>query len=378
MFRATRVSGWAFLFCVGVGLSVRPARADNTPAISVSGFLDLYYQYDFNRPIAGTSVGGRAFDIKHNSFSLALAEVNAVKAPGNGSQVGFTVTGTVGKNADLLNLTEPGGANTYKYLQQAYITYVTKSKTPATVDFGKFTTWIGNEVIESPNNDNYSRSFLFTLGEPSYHSGVRLSAPLTPHLTGTAYIVNGWSEVEDSNSGKTGGATLAYAPSAKLTITGNWIGGHEGGNAVNPAGSFGGIGFATPGARDVQMADLIAVYQATPKLKLAANADYTTAANDHGNGGHWSGEVVYGRMQMTAKNAAALRVEHFEDTNGLRTGTPVTLHSVTATYEMTPEPSLLSRVELRYDAANNDFFPGHDGAPRKNQTTLTIAQVVKF
>jgi hypothetical protein len=373
MFRARKVGGWAILVCVGAAIPVRPARADNAPAISVSGFLDLYYQYDFNRPIVGTSVAGRQFDIKHNSFSLALAEVNAVKAPGNGSQVGFTVTGTVGKNADLLHATEPGGVDTYKYLQQAYVTYLTKSKTPATVDFGKFTSWCGYEVPDSPSNDNYSRSFLFTLGEPAYHTGVRFGAPLTSKLTGTAYIVNGWSD-----SGKTGGATLAYAPSAKLTITGNWMGGHEGGNAVNPAGSYGGIGFATPGTRDVQMADLIAVYQPTPKLKLAANADYTNAANGQGNGGHWSGEALYGRMQMSAKNAAALRIEHFEDTNGLRTGTPVTLHSVTATYEMTPEPSLLSRVELRYDASNNDFFPGHDGAPRKNQTTLTIAQVVKF
>src|SRR5262249_9673073 len=136
-----------------------PAPANTPKEWSISGFLDWYYQYAFNRPPVGTNLAGRLFDVKHDSFSFAVLEVNVVKTPTDKIPIGLTLTGTVGKNADIVHATEPGGTNTYKYLQQAYVTYVTKGKTPVTIDFGKYATWIGYEAIESVSNDNYSRSF---------------------------------------------------------------------------------------------------------------------------------------------------------------------------------------------------------------------------
>ena len=40
-------------------------------------------------------------------------------------------------------------------------------------DFGKFVSPLGNEVIETKDNWNYSRSLLFTLAVPYYHMGMR-------------------------------------------------------------------------------------------------------------------------------------------------------------------------------------------------------------
>src|SRR6185369_5025085 len=119
--------------------------------------------------------------------------VNVNKGTSAGSPVGFTATATLGKTADLVHFTEPGTANTYKYLQQIFGTYLIPGKTGITIDFGKFVTSHGYEVIESPSNDHYSRSLLFLYAIPFYHMGLRANIPITDKLSGQLHLVNGWN-----------------------------------------------------------------------------------------------------------------------------------------------------------------------------------------
>jgi hypothetical protein len=41
------------------------------PKVQVTGFVDIYYGYNFN----GVDPSLRTFDVQHNAFSLSLAEV---------------------------------------------------------------------------------------------------------------------------------------------------------------------------------------------------------------------------------------------------------------------------------------------------------------
>jgi len=71
----------------------------------------------------------------------------------------------------------------YKYLQQIYGTYIVGSKKPITIDFGKFVTHMGYEVIESSSNDHYSRGLLFSTTQSRlYHAGLRFSLILSRRL----------------------------------------------------------------------------------------------------------------------------------------------------------------------------------------------------
>jgi hypothetical protein len=349
------------------------------PKINLSGLIDTYFQYSFNHPAAGAGVGGRQYDVKENSFSVAVAQLNVNRAVTPENPLGFTATLTVGKNADLVHATEPGGTNTYRYLQQLYGTYLINgsSSRPITLDFGKYASWIGNEVIESVNNDNYSRSFLYTFGQPIYHAGLRASTPLSSNLTGSLYVVNGWNEVEDSNGGKTLGATLAINSGKPISAIVSWIGGDEGSATANGAGSFGGVGFATTGIRNVQMVDFIAAWQASSKLKFVVNADYAAAKGKGAPGGNWNGVDVYGRYQLTPTGAIAIRLDHFEDSSGLRTGTAQNLNSITATLETIVRSNLVLRLEFRHDKAGKMLFPSGGGG-RSEQDTLTLAGVIKI
>ena len=361
-------------------LACSPARADDAPPkTTVSGILDFYYMYNMNHPRVGALAGGRAFDVKNDSFSFSLLKVDVVKPVGKGSPVGFTLTGTVGKTADIVHSTEPGGMNTYKYLQQVYGTYVVgNGKMPITVDFGKFVTWHGYEVIGSTSNDNYSGSLLFTFAIPFYHAGIRATIPLSDKLTAGLYLVNGWNDVEDSNGGKSYGASLAFTPSKPLSLTLNYLGGDEGSMTANGVGSFGGIGFPTPLILNTQLVDLVAVWTPTAKIKLGANVDYASAAKSGAADGNWSGEAVYFKYQFKPSTYLCLRAEHFEDNNGLRTGAAQNVNEITVTLDHAWKANLVTRLEFRHDHAGAaGFFPSGGGGSR-DQDTISLSHVVKF
>jgi hypothetical protein len=341
--------------------------------VKFGGFLDGYYQYDLSRPANGDSVNGRGFDIAHNRPNLAFAELDASLDP---NPFGFTVQLYAGRGPELIHLAEPGGRNKYRWIRQAYGTYVTPGKTPITVDFGKFDTWIGYEGIDNRYQDEYSRSFNWTYSEPTYETGLRVTAKLTPKLNGALYVVQGWNEVEDGNGGKSVGIGLTYSADDKTSLTLQNHFGDEGSNTANDAGSYGGIGFANPGVSRVNILDFIVSRQVTPATKIAFNVDYANS-DSAPNRGKWNGEVLYVRHQLKPNQALSGRLERFEDSDGLRTGAPVQLYSATATFDYTFTKNITGRFELRHDLASQSFFNSNSG-PKTNRTTLTAAAVVKF
>src|SRR5436309_5327290 len=84
-------------------------------------------------------------------------------------------------------------------LEEAYGAYKVPLGSGLTVKAGKFVTLLGYEVIESPNNLNFSRSFLFGLAIPFTHVGALLSYSPTERLTVTAGPVVGWDVAKDNN-----------------------------------------------------------------------------------------------------------------------------------------------------------------------------------
>ena len=63
----------------------------------------------------------------------------------------------------------------YKNIEEAFGSYLAPVGKGLQIDVGKFVTNAGAEVIEAKDDFNYSRSLLFQLAIPLYHSGVRLT-----------------------------------------------------------------------------------------------------------------------------------------------------------------------------------------------------------
>lgn len=333
----------------------------------LSGFVDVYYGYNFNTPKSDTNILNfdnplRNFDTKHNQFSLNMMKLVLEKKPTEDSRLGFRTDLAFGPATEIVHAGEPGGRDFIRYLQQAYLSYLAPVGKGLQIDFGKFVTHSGLELIETKDNWNYSRAQIFGLG-PYYHFGVKATYPIHDKVTVMGGVVNGWNNVIENNTRRTFIAQVTVKPTDKLAIIHNYTGGPEQADNIEDTR---------------HLFDGIVTFNATPKISLATNYIY---GFDRVNGAkvHWTAIAGYAKFQLTDKLAFAPRFEVFRDNDGAPfiTGTKQTLKGITLTGEYAIKDGLFARLEYRRDQSNKRFFPsGPDGV--KNQDTLTLGVVYSF
>ena len=234
------------------------SQSAQSQSVTYTGLIDTYYDYNFAGPSSNTNAL-RNFDVNTNSFTLSQVELVIQKATSVSSPIGFRMDLDYGTTNDIV---QPATTSTLSTVQQAYVTAVLPVGGGLTVDAGKFVTHMGNEVIESNVNWNYSRSYLFAYAIPYYHTGMRFTYPVFSNLTATLHVVDGWNSETDAVKSANLGATLNYAATSSTGIIFNWIWGHTGYEI---------------GARNVY--DFIVSQTVTDNLSLALNADYGEAGN---------------------------------------------------------------------------------------------------
>ena len=353
-------------------------------AVTYSGLLDGYYQINFQRKNPNPT---RAFDY-HNNFGFSLAELNVTRTAGKGLPFGFTGTFTLGDTPPVVQATEPGNRDGFKNIQQLYLTY-----TPhllgrdVAIDFGKFVTSFGNEVIESTSNDHYSRGLLFFYAIPFYHAGFRFATPISSKISFTGGIVNGWNNVREDNDAKSFFVSFAWNPNSIFSGVFNYMGGAEG------VGTYGSVATLDKSYISTNLYEFVPTFKLGSKLKLVgdivlgdgAGTTPITTGNTTINGrisGNWLGLAAYAKYQWSPQIATALRVEQFEDMPGagnfgLRTGNTgyTKLRSFTVTAEYAAFHSkLITRLEYRHDKTSQNFF----GTGKSDQDTLSLSEAYKF
>jgi len=187
--------------------------------ITVGGYLDEYYQMNFNQPestgFTGAPDGMRAFDTTSNEFTFGGGELT-LKQSDSASGTGYFVDLLMGPAAGIYNA---DGANLDSLeIGQAYVTQAFGN---ATFTLGKFGTPVGYEVTYIPSNANFSRSLLY-FNEPLYHVGLELAYALPMSWTATGWIDDGNSSDGAGTSGRDYGLQLAYAGIKNLNLTGTW------------------------------------------------------------------------------------------------------------------------------------------------------------
>jgi hypothetical protein len=337
-----------------------PSPAPEAPAVEVTGFVDTYYGYNTNKPV-GDNTLYRNFDTKHDQAAISLIELALEQKPATGHAVGFRVDLDFGPTTDIVHASEPGGAEVYKNFEQAYVSYLAPLGKGLQLDAGKFVTPAGAEVIEAKDNWNYSRSLLFALAIPYYHTGLRATYSPSDKASFAGYLVNGWNNTVENNHGKTLGASVTLKPAGALSIVENVLWGPEQKDDTSDKR------FLT---------DTVVTVTATPKLSLMANYDY---GQDKVTGStvSWQGLAVYARLQATPNWALTPRFEFFKDEDGFMSGTAQTIKEFTLTSEQKLGGALLTRLEFRHDFSDKAVFT-KDGLPVKDQTTFTLGIVYAF
>jgi Putative beta-barrel porin-2, OmpL-like. bbp2 len=284
----------------------------------------------------------------------------AVAKPGDaGFRVDLTVGGAIPEKTQSFGLSVGQSAD----LQQALLSYILPVGTGLRLDFGKFVTHMGYEVIEGYDgyNDNYSRSFLFNYAIPFTHTGAKVTYARSERLSAMLMVVNGWDNVRDNNSGKSVGAQLTLVPVSPLTVYLNYIGGPEKTD--------------TSGFRRNTF-DVVANWKVLKQLTLGVNGDYGVESGASltkpGDDAVWKGIAGYARYDVTNRFTLALRGETLRDEGGTRLGTgaaaTVTEATLTPTCKFTDR--FLFRGDVRFDRSNRDIFVKRGGARRDSQTTF--------
>ena len=341
-----------------------PAPAPPPPSIftvgkvDISGSVDGYYTLNFNHPQTGTN-GLYNFNFDGNAASLNLAKITFEMAP---APVGFRLDIAGGKAMKWISATDPA-PGAFRYMEQAYISFKPPKAKGLEVDFGKFVTAMGAEVIETKDNWNYSRSLLFAWAIPYYHMGVRMSVPVGKHFTGGIHVVNGWNNLWDNNTGKSVGF-MGNVNVGKVTWSNNYMMGPEKTDT-------------NKGYRHVY--DSTVLVNANAKTSFYLNFDYGLDRRIGGGSDKWGGVAGAFRYQASSKVAVASRLEWFKDATGFNTGVPQNAREFTLTLEHKSTNWLLSRVEYRHDWSDKNYFDrGRGQMVYKNQPTLTIGMIAYF
>ncbi|MFB3778744.1 MAG: porin [Bryobacteraceae bacterium] len=350
-------SAKCFLMSIAIlGMALQAgAQTWSAGEINFSGLIDGYYNLNFNHPDSATNQL-RNFDVKANQFSLNMAKLTMEHTA---DPVGFRFDLGFGEAFDMVNGAD---SSAVRNVEQAYVSLKPPAAKGFQLDFGKFVTSAGAEVIETDANWNYSRSLLFAWTIPYYHFGVRTSVPMGKYFTGGVQLVNGWNNVVDNNSGKTVGLTGSLA-AGPVTWANTYYAGPE------KAGT-------NDGWRHVY--DTTFLVNGS-KASAYFNFDYGADKNVSAPSSVWYGFAGAARFALTDHIAVSPRLEWFNDRDGFSTGAAQKLKEFTLTAEYKWAEGLLSRVEYRRDWSDQPFFDrGVSPAASKCQTTLLAGFVAYF
>ena len=157
----------------------------------MDGLADSYYLYNFTgEPQPPRPDRSAQFDLNSNAFTLNYAKVAfGVSA----DKVGLRFDLGYGATGSIVNAANPQIRTADPFLvQQAYATFAPVKG--LTIDFGKFVTTAGAEVIEANKNWLYSRSIAF-FNIPLLHSGLRVNYKVNDMISLQGSVVNGWNGV---------------------------------------------------------------------------------------------------------------------------------------------------------------------------------------
>ena len=233
-----------------------------------------------------------------------------------------------------------------------------------TIDFGKFVTPAGAEVIENKDNFNYSRGLLFALAIPYYHAGFRVGYAVNDKVSVTGYLVNGWNNVIENNGDKTVGVSLGLKPNAKTGVFVNYLVGKE---------------FASERRRRRHPQPARHRRQPMRSTTRPACSPTSTTAATTSTARPWTGTAWRWALkyQATDKFAVSPRYEWFVDDDGFATGLAQTLQEITLTGEYKATGGLITRFEFRSDFSDEDYFIKDDGL-KSSQPTASVSFIYAF
>ena len=335
------------------------AQANNaTSPITLSGYLETYYSYDFANPLNHNRPSFIYSHNRHNEVNLNLAFIKAAYKKDIVRANLALATGTY-MNANLS--AEPG---VLKNIYEANAGVKISKTKNIWVDAGVFASHIGFESAISKDCWNLTRSMLAD-NSPYYESGVKVSyTSANEKLFLSGLILNGWQRIQrvDGNNTPAFGHQLTYKPSAKVTLNSSSFIGNDKPDSVKQMRYF---------------HNFYGQFQLSSVLALTAGFDIGAEQKAKGISRYnsWYSPVVIVKISPNTKSHVALRAEYYSDENGviIASGTPNGFKTwgYSVNYSYAIRENILFCIEGRGLSSKDKIFQKNMQATNTNFFTTT-------
>ncbi|MGQ0829795.1 MAG: porin [Bacteroidota bacterium] len=321
-----------------------PAQSDTStikPEIKLSGFIDMFYAYDFNEPTTNYRQNFLYNHNRHNEFNLNMGiikvAVEHTKYRANiALQAGTYPTDNYAAEPAML-----------KHVYEANAGISLSKKNNLWVDAGIFASHIGFESAISIDNWTLTRSLLAD-NTPYYLSGIKLTHT-TKNLELVALVCNGWQRIQkvQGNSLPSFGTQIKYSHDKKIMF--NWS-------------TF--IGTDSPDStRKMRyFNNFYGQFQFNKKIGLIAGFDigFQQFAKGSSNYNTWSSPVVIIKYSFNDYWATAIRGEYYSDNKGVIIPT-FTINGfqtsgTSLNIDYTPQENVMCRLEGRLLNSKDKIF----------------------
>ena len=341
------------------------AQTDTTKnPLTISGYLETYYNYDFGKPENNTRPKFIYSHNRHNEVSLNLGFIKAAYLTSNVRGKLAFMTGSY-TNANLAN--EPG---VLKNIFEANAGFKLSKTKNLWVDAGIFASHIGFESAIGKDCWNLTRSILAD-NSPYFESGAKISyTSNNEKWFVSGLLLNGWQRIQriDGNSTPAFGHQLTFKPSSKVTLNGS---------------SF--IGSNKPDtAKQMRFFhNFYGIFQLSEKIGLTFGFDIGAEQKAKGSSDYnsWYSHVAILKFAASDKISISARGEYYNDSKGviIATGTPngfQTLgYSLNLDYQIAN--NIVWRVEGRTFSSKDEIF-SLDDKPSKTNIFATTALAISF
>jgi len=337
----------------GAAAQEREVTFEETPPVSITGFAVGRADYD---RVART-----------NSFTAGKVGVSLFKPAGDAYVFAQLTTAL------------DGAGEAATEIDNLLVSWTPRTANQWTLAFGRFDAPIGFERDDEPLNLIPTNSFNFSYARPGKLTGVQVHYTASPRLDLWAVAANGWDVAVDNNRGKTALARAQFIPIPWVTVGVTGVYGPE------------------QASTDRQQRSLLSSDLTVDRGPLILGAELNLGRERTSGSANatWRGAAGTVFLRVARKLGVTARYDQLEDTDGLLTGTPQILRSVTVGpmwYFSSAREGIFSNIEhtrfhlpqialraaVRADWSSQPFFAEAGGALQGSNTTGVLELVYVF
>lgn len=350
------------LFILATALtSASVCYAQNDPAIKVSGYIETYFGYDFNKPTGNTRPG---FVYSHNRHNEVNLNLGFIKGSYDNGLVRANVALMAGTYANANLAAEPG---VLKNIYEANAGIKLSPSSNLWLDAGIFPSHIGFESAISKDCWVLTRN-ISSENTPYYEAGAKLSYGTDDgKLTASLLYLNGWQRItrQYGNGQPAGGLQLTWKPLSSLSLNYSSYLGTEGADSIRVRRLY---------------HNVYSVIQVSSHLGITLGFDYGTQQREKGSNrkNEVFSPVAIAQYRISSKLALAARAEYFHDQNGMliasSTGHGFNTSGYSVNIDYAPVSNALLRLEGKmYNSKDDIFFRRETLSDRNELITASIA-----